>query len=114
MKQAEQANTSAEKAHDQNSRLNGRTPSGHGDSNQAREMLRTIGNRNMGRFLQAKLKVSEPSDPSEVEADSFAEKILRMPGNGAGHVARPGQVPAEPAISRACSQCEEEKDKAGA
>lgn len=42
-------------------------------------LQRTIGNQVAGRFIQAKLKVSEPGDIYEQEADRVAEQVTRMP-----------------------------------
>lgn len=48
----------------------------------------------MPLFLQPKLAVSQPGDPSEIEADREAEEVMRMP---------------EPGIQRQCAACEEEE-----
>ncbi|MBV7337528.1 DUF4157 domain-containing protein [Chloroflexi bacterium TSY] len=42
-------------------------------------LQRTIGNRAVGRLLQAKLTVSRPDDKAEREADQVADQVLRMP-----------------------------------
>jgi hypothetical protein len=42
-------------------------------------LQRTIGNRAVGRLLQRKVKVSQPDDPYELEAERVAEQVLRMP-----------------------------------
>lgn len=42
-------------------------------------LQRTIGNRAVGRLLQAKLEISQPGDEYEREADQVAEQVLRMP-----------------------------------
>jgi len=58
-----------------------------------------------GRPLQAKLTVGAPNDAFEQEADSVAERIMRMtnesPPTGEGHGA-------PEVIQRACTGCEEE------
>ncbi|HET9229138.1 MAG TPA: hypothetical protein VFR31_20840, partial [Thermoanaerobaculia bacterium] len=46
-----------------------------------------------GRFVQAKLHVSHPGDPFEVEADRVADAVLQAPEG----------------IHRVCQECEEEK-----
>src|SRR2546423_530131 len=39
----------------------------------------TIGNRAVGRLIQAKLKVNQPGDQFEQEADCVAEQVMRTP-----------------------------------
>ena len=41
-------------------------------------LQRTLGNRAVGRIIQAKLSISEPDDPYEREADQVADKVMRM------------------------------------
>jgi hypothetical protein len=43
----------------------------------------TIGNRAVGRFLQAKLTVNQPGDKYEQEADRVADMVMRMPESAA-------------------------------
>jgi Domain of unknown function (DUF4157) len=45
-------------------------------------------------FLQPKLAISQPGDPSEMEADRVADQVMRMP---------------EQSIQRQCAACEEEE-----
>jgi len=40
---------------------------------------RTIGNQAVGPFIQAKLKIGQPNDKYEQEADRVAEQMMRMP-----------------------------------
>lgn len=64
--------------------------------------------RNAGHFgprLQAKLKVSQPYDPSELEADRVADSVLRM----AAAPALTARTAAPDAISRKCAACEDEE-----
>ena len=42
-------------------------------------LQRTVGNRAVGRLIQAKLAVSHPEDPYEREADRVAEQVTSMP-----------------------------------
>ena len=42
-------------------------------------LQRTIGNRAVGRFIQAKLKIGQPNDEYEQEADRIAERVMCMP-----------------------------------
>lgn len=66
-----------------------------------------IGNRRVGRLVQAKLRVSNPGDAYEREADQVAEQVMRMPDPVAdnGAVSRQRVVPQ---IHRTCTDCEEE------
>jgi hypothetical protein len=41
----------------------------------------TIGNRAVGRMIQAKLKIGQPGDKYEQEADRLAEAVVRMPSS---------------------------------
>jgi len=42
-------------------------------------LQRTVGNRAVGRLIQAKLAVSHPEDPYDCEADRMAEQVTSMP-----------------------------------
>lgn len=42
-------------------------------------LQQTIGNQAVGRLIQAKLKVGQPEDKYEREADRVAERVMRMP-----------------------------------
>ncbi|NUN06970.1 MAG: DUF4157 domain-containing protein [Bdellovibrio sp.] len=42
-------------------------------------LQQTIGNQAVGRLIQAKLKVSQPGDKDEQEADRVADRVMRMP-----------------------------------
>lgn len=42
-------------------------------------LQRTIGNQAVGGLLQAKLKVGQPGDKYEQEADRVADAVMRMP-----------------------------------
>jgi hypothetical protein len=50
-----------------------------------REIQQRIGNRAIGRQIQAKLKVSEPGDVHEQEADRIADQVMRTPPAGTVH-----------------------------
>ena len=50
-----------------------------------------MGNRSVGRWVQAKLKIGSPNDAYEQEADRVADHVMRMP---------------EPAVQRRCGACE--------
>lgn len=45
-------------------------------------LQRTIGNQAVGRLIQAKLKIGQPGDKYEQEADRVAETVSRMPEQG--------------------------------
>src|SRR5689334_17727292 len=66
-----------------------------------------IGNRNMGRFLQAKLQVSQPGNQYEQEADRVADQVMRMPDQ-APVTLQPGGPPQISLLQRKCAECEEE------
>jgi len=42
-------------------------------------LQQTIGNRGVGRMIQAKMQVSQPGDQLEKEADQTADRVMRMP-----------------------------------
>jgi len=66
-----------------------------------------IGNQATGRWLQAKLTISQPNDIYEQEADRIADQVMRMPDAA---LAEP-VADAPPQISpfqRKCAQCEGE------
>src|SRR5213596_3548464 len=65
-----------------------------------------IGNRATVRLLQAKLRVSEPGDASEQEADRVAAAVI----NSADPTAVTGRVAAAQ-VQRACRQCEDEEEE---
>jgi|GEM_PF-2903773 len=44
-----------------------------------RKLQQRIGNRAVGRQIQVKLKISEPGDLHEQEADRVADQVMRMP-----------------------------------
>lgn len=54
--------------------------------------------------VQAKLRVSAPNDPLEIEADRTADAVMRMPAKEAGICL--GQT--APSVQRVCAECEEE------
>ena len=44
-----------------------------------RLLQRTIGNQAVGQIIQAKLKIGQPGDKYEQEADRVAEQVMSMP-----------------------------------
>ena len=62
------------------------------------QLQRTIGNRAVGRLMQAKLAVSHPGDPDKQEADRVAEHVASLP------------APASTATAQRQLRPEEEKD----
>ncbi len=66
------------------------------------QLQRTLGNQAVGRFLQAKLKVNQPGDVYEQEADRVTEQVMRMleplpaPSSSDG---------ANPHVQRKCAAC---------
>lgn len=75
-------------------------PAGHTE-HQLLRLQRSIGNRAVNRLIQAKLRVSQPGDPYEQEADRIAEQVVSTPG--------PVNVPAAtdslPTLHRKCDAC---------
>ena len=41
-------------------------------------LQRTVGNRAVGNIIQAKLKIGQPGDKYEQEADQVAEQVMSM------------------------------------
>jgi hypothetical protein len=73
-----------------------------------RELHQRIGNRAVGRHLQAKMNVSHPHDPDEQEADRVAEQVMRMSDpSSMRHPAIHNLAAAAP--QRKCTQCEEKE-----
>ncbi|MDH3599810.1 MAG: DUF4157 domain-containing protein, partial [Candidatus Tectomicrobia bacterium] len=51
----------------------------NGLSDHLLHLQRVLGNRAVGRLIQAKLSISHPDDPYEREADQVADTVMRMP-----------------------------------
>jgi len=64
----------------------------------------TLGNQAVSRLVQAKLKIGQPGDRYEQEADRVADTVMRQPVGGATILERRR----DPVIMRACPSCEEE------
>ncbi len=60
-----------------------------------------MGNQAVGRFIQAKLKVNQPGDVYEQEADRVADEVMRMP-EPTSHDVSPHS---SPTIQRKCAAC---------
>ncbi len=65
----------------------------------------TIGNQAVGRLIQAKLKVSQPGEVYEQEADRMADAVMRTPAQALQRTAA-----AYAAGGPACSKCQGEKE----
>lgn len=63
----------------------------------------SAGNRN----IQAKLKINDPGDRSEQEADAVADSIIRLGHNAGNKTFSAGPT----AIQRKCAACEKEEEK---
>jgi Domain of unknown function (DUF4157)/D-alanyl-D-alanine carboxypeptidase len=72
------------------------------------QLQRLIGNRAVSQLIQAKLKVSQPGDVFEQEADRIAEAVMRMPDPRMLKKVAISQHPQQSPIQRVCSECEEE------
>ena len=71
---------------------------------------RTIGNQAVGRLfksgvIQAKLKIGQPNDVYEQEADRVAEQVMRMPENTALSGQLSGVRSEDGHIQRKCAEC---------
>lgn len=64
------------------------------------------GRSNKMPFIQAKLTINAPGDQYEQEADSMADKVMRMPANGLPF--SPSSSSITP-IQRKCSDCEDDE-----
>src|SRR5215213_9028761 len=73
-----------------------------------RELQQQLGNRRLGRHIQAKLKVSTPGDVHEQEADRVAAEVMRMP-EPPTTAERMVTQQAPPRLQRMCANCEEEE-----
>ena len=58
-------------------------------------LQRTVGNRAVGRLIQAKLALSHPGDPYEREADRVAEQVTSMPSPESTPTAQRQMMPEE-------------------
>ncbi len=65
------------------------------------KLQRTLGNQVVGRFFQAKLKVNQPGDVYEQEADRVAEEVMSMPEA----MSRDISPHSSPAVQRKCAAC---------
>jgi hypothetical protein len=72
------------------------------------QIQRALGNRNFGRFIQAKLTVSQADDPFEREADSIADQVMRMPALTPLDTALTCCSTQVPEVQRKCGACKEE------
>ncbi|HKQ05867.1 MAG TPA: DUF4157 domain-containing protein [Blastocatellia bacterium] len=68
-----------------------------------------FGNRTVARLLQAKLKVSQPGDAFEQEADQVADHVMRMPDPVAGSRTPLASTAQATGIQRMCEACEDQR-----
>jgi hypothetical protein len=71
-----------------------------------------VGNQAVLRKMQAKLEISQPGDPAEVEADRMADQVMRMPDSatgptGIGPAWTGGSETTDRRAYRKCAGCEE-------
>jgi hypothetical protein len=69
----------------------------------------SVGNQAFGRFIQTKLRISEPGDAFEQEADRVADEVMRAPDPTAASL-EINQQKTGPSVQRACASCEEEEE----
>jgi hypothetical protein len=87
-------------------------PGTHSDTIGNMQARPVAGNQALLRRMQAKLSVSQPGDPAEVEADRVAEQVMRASEPAAGPPATiVGPAGANLMINRKCEGCEEEEKK---
>ncbi|MGH8864097.1 MAG: eCIS core domain-containing protein, partial [Burkholderiales bacterium] len=77
-----------------------------------RQLQHAIGNRAVGHSIQAKLKISEPGDVHEREADRVADEVMRMPEPGATQETAATEQLQAPKIQRLCTDCQEQAMRA--
>src|SRR5262245_42027083 len=80
--------------------------------NSTSQLQRAFGNRRLGSIIQAKLKVSSPTDEYEHEADRVADQIMRMPADPAASAPVSGCCSTTAMVQRKCAECEEEEEDA--
>ena len=68
-----------------------------------------IGNQAFGRMVQAKLKISQPGDTYEQEADRLADQVMRMADTSMPDLPISSSLPQISRLQRTCAQCEEEE-----
>ncbi len=78
-------------------------------------LQRTLGNHYVqqllhSRFIQAKLTISQPDDPAEIEADRVAETVMRMPEHVSNSAAA-AEGSERLQIQRVCVHCEDEMSR---
>ena len=64
------------------------------------QLQRTLGNQAFGNFIQAKLRINEPGDVYEQEADLVADEVMRMPDSEVSDISQ-----AEENLQRECTVC---------
>lgn len=71
-------------------------------------LQQTVGNQGVGRLLQAKLKIGQPGDIYEQEADRVAEQVMRLPEPRTRVRTAAFSRTQLARIQRLCPECEEE------
>ncbi|RIK56287.1 hypothetical protein DCC62_30550 [candidate division KSB1 bacterium] len=72
-------------------------------------LQQTLGNRATGRLIRAKLKVGQPNDQYEQEADRVAEQVTNMPAPPAGRGAATTGSAAGGTVQRAAAMEEDKR-----
>lgn len=72
-------------------------------------LQQTIGNRAVGRLIHTKLKVGQPNDQYEQEADRVAEQVTNMPAPAAGRGAATAGSAAGGTVQRAAAMEEDKR-----
>lgn len=87
----------------------------HGSGYLFRKLQQLLGNNALGNHIQTKLKISQPEDEHEQEADRVADQVMRMPDPGANLDRTEGLTqalqpsPGRPHLLRKCGDCEAEE-----
>jgi outer membrane protein OmpA-like peptidoglycan-associated protein len=82
----------------------------HSASNPHLQLQQTLGNQAFGQLIQAKLKISQPGDTYEQEADRLADQVMRVPDATAEPLSISSLI-SPSHLQRACAKCEEEEEK---
>jgi len=70
-------------------------------------LQRTVGNQLVGRLVQTQLKVSQPGDKDEQEADQVAATVMRMPASSTVAGRTVSSHTPFLRLQRVCAECEE-------
>jgi hypothetical protein len=112
-KSKQKDNIVAKNSNYNNNSLSNRNNNDTNTNNTLIHLQQTMGNQIVQRMIkskeiQAKLRVSQPSDPYEIEADKVAEQVMRMPSSAQSYLRM--RTLDNKKINRKCKSCEEEEE----